>query len=355
MLAMEASELERLKSDITSLIDHLPNHANGRLIRQVLETIVNMADEQIDRLDWKILASSLLDMERAFQAFYAHQHTRKVTIFGSARTPDDKPDYQMAAEFARRLAAQGFMVMTGAGGGIMEAGNRGAGSEKSIGLNIRLPFEQESNPYVRPDRLISFKYFFTRKLFLLKESDAIVAFPGGFGTQDEVFECLTLIQTGKAEPLPIVFMDYPGNDYWEAWSAYVGKHLLQRGLINRDDTHLYRITDSVDVACATIAQFYRVYHSCRYVDDRLLLRLTTDVTDAVLADLNVTFRDILVRGHIEKVAAGSAVLGEDVTNGLPCLLLHFNQRDLGRLYQLIDAINCADTLRANVPPHPELK
>ncbi|MCS6815669.1 MAG: TIGR00730 family Rossman fold protein, partial [Cyanobacteria bacterium] len=293
---MELSELERLRSDMMALIDQLPHHAHGRLIKQVLSTIVRMSSEHIERLDWKILASSILDMEGAFQTFYAHQHTRKVTIFGSARTPADKPDYQMAVELAQQLAQQGFMVMTGAGGGIMEAGNRGAGVDKSIGLNIRLPFEQESNPYVSPDRLVSFKYFFTRKLFLLKESDAIVAFPGGFGTQDEVFECLTLIQTGKAEPLPIVFMNHPGNDYWDAWSTYVSEHLLKRRLINREDTHLYRITNSTEVACATIAQFYRVYHSCRYIYDRLLLRLNTELPKSVIADLNVTFRDILVDG-----------------------------------------------------------
>jgi uncharacterized protein (TIGR00730 family) len=352
---MDSSELDQLRSRVIALVEQLPDHTNGRLIRQVLDTIVRMADEQIDRLDWKILASSLLDMERAFQAFYTHQHTRKVTIFGSARTPEDKPEYQMAAEFAHRIAQQGFMVMTGAGGGIMEAGNRGAGAEKSIGLNIRLPFEQDSNPYVRPDRLISFKYFFTRKLFLLKESDAIVAFPGGFGTQDEVFECLTLIQTGKAEPLPIVFMDYPGSDYWDAWSAYIGEHLLKRGLVNREDMHLYRITDSLEVACETIAQFYRVYHSCRYVGDRLLLRLNSELPSAVVAELNITFRDILVQGQIEAIAAGAEALGEDATNGLPCLLLHFNQRDLGRLYQLIDAINHAETLPLGDISHPELK
>ena len=351
---MEQEELTALQESLIGLMNQLPSHPQGKYIKQALKTLMRMADAQIDRLDWKILNASLLDMERSFQIFYPVRHIRKVTIFGSARTSSDKPAYQMAFEFADRISQQGFIVITGAGGGIMEAGNKGAGLEQSYGLNIQLPFEQTANPYVLPEHLASFKYFFTRKLFLLKESDALAVFPGGFGTQDELFECLTLIQTGKSEPVPIVLIDQPGGDYWWGWSAYVSEHLLKRGLVSREDTHFYTITDSLEVACETIVQFYRIYHSCRYVGNDLLIRLNCELSDQAVRNLNLQFSDILVGGDIEKISPRPETF-EDSTNGFPCLLLQFNQRDLGRLYQLIHAINYSETLSAEDLAHPELK
>ena len=203
---------------------------------------MRLASSEIDRLDWKILSASLADMERGLKLFHTYRHVRKITIFGSARTPSDSPEYQMAANFARYVTNLGFMVMTGGGGGIMQAGNEGAGRENSFGLNIQLPFEQEANPFIQGDsKLINFKYFFTRKLFLLKESDAIALFPGGFGTQDEAFECMTLSQTGKFGPVPLVLIDPPGGDYWQAWSNYIHEHLLQKGLISPEDPSLYTV------------------------------------------------------------------------------------------------------------------
>ncbi|MBV9385197.1 MAG: LOG family protein [Chroococcidiopsidaceae cyanobacterium CP_BM_ER_R8_30] len=346
--------LESLRADITELIDQLPTLKHRQLIQQALATIVRMASSETDRLDWKILSASLADMEQGFQIFYPYRNVRKITIFGSARTSAEQPEYQIAVEFARRVTQLGFMVMTGGGGGIMQAGNEGAGREHSFGLNIRLPFEQEANPFIIGDsKLINFKYFFTRKLFLLRESDAVALFPGGFGTQDEAFECMTLSQTGKFGPVPLVLIDRPGGDYWRAWSEYIHKHLVQQGLINPEDPSLYTITDNLDVACDAITRFYQVYHSSRYVNDKLVIRLRRDLSDADVEQLNANFSDILVKGRIEKSRALPQET-QDETVMLPRLVLYFNQRDLGRLYQLIAAINQID-VPSKAGVHPERK
>ena len=231
------------------------------------------------------------------------------------------------------------MVITGGGGGIMQAGNEGAGAGQSFGLNIHLPFEQGANDHIEgQDKLVTFKYFFTRKLFFLKESDALAVFPGGFGTQDEIFECLTLIQTGKSTPIPIVLIDKAGGDYWKNWVSYVEKNLLGQGLISRDDLSLFTVTDRLDVAYDAIASFYQVYHSSRYVDELLVIRLKSDLSDEAVHELNERFSDILVKGNIEKSSALPQEL-KDETSTLPRLTLHFNQRDLGRMYEMIRAIN----------------
>jgi hypothetical protein len=294
-------------------------------------------------------------MERGLKLFHTYRHVRKVTIFGSARTPPESPEYQMAAEFARYVTKLGFMVMTGGGGGIMQAGNEGAGRENSFGLNIQLPFEQEANPFIVGDpKLINFKYFFTRKLFLLRESDAIALFPGGFGTQDEAFECMTLSQTGKFGPVPLVLIDRPGGDYWQAWSNYIQEHLMQKGLISPDDSSLYTVTDNLDVACNAITGFYQVYHSSRYVREKLVIRLKSEISDAEVEQLNVNFSDILIKGRIEKSKALPQE-AQDETVGLPRLVLYFNQRDLGRLYQMIATINQMGTPSLETTAHPERK
>lgn len=346
--------LDSLQLEIGELLQQLPTMKHAGLIRRALSTLVRIAQDEKDRLDWKILAASLEDLEQGFESFYAHRHIRKVTIFGSARIQEEHPEYHMAREFAQCMSQQGFMVMTGAGGGIMQAGNEGAGPGRSFGLNIRLPFEQEANPYIAgSDKLIYFKYFFTRKLFLLRESDAIALFPGGFGTQDEAFECLTLTQTGKYGPAPLVLIDRPGGTYWHAWNDYIHKHLLSSGLISPDDPSIYTITDRLDVACSAIANFYRVYHSSRYVREKLVLRLKSELTDGHVETLNQEFRDIVVHGRIEKSQALPEELGDE-TGPMPRLVFHFNQRDLGRLYQMISTIN---EMGAPAPEskHPEQK
>ncbi|MEH2164630.1 MAG: LOG family protein [Nostoc sp.] len=347
--------LESLQADIAELIARLPTLKNRQLIQQALATIVRLADTEIERLDWKILSAALADMERGFQLFYDYRHVRKVTIFGSARLAPDRPEYQIALEFARTISQLGFMVMTGGGGGIMQAGNEGAGRENSFGLNIQLPFEQEANPFIEGDpKLINFKYFFTRKLFLLKESDAIALFPGGFGTQDEAFECMTLTQNGKFGPVPLVLIDRPGGDYWRSWSKYIDQQLVENGLVSPEDPSLYTVTDNLDVACNAITCFYQVYHSCRYVSNQLVIRLKTDISDVLVKQLNADFSDILVKGQIEKSQALPQE-AQDETAELPRLILYFNQRDLGRLYQMIATINQMGNPSPEDVAHPERK
>ncbi|AFZ27799.1 putative Rossmann fold nucleotide-binding protein [Cylindrospermum stagnale PCC 7417] len=347
--------LESLQADIAELIDRLPTLKNRQLIQQALATIVRLADSEIERLDWKILSAALADMERGFQLFYAYRHIRKVTIFGSARLAPETPEYHMALQFARAVSQLGFMVMTGGGGGIMQAGHEGAGRENSFGLNIQLPFEQQANPFIDGDpKLIHFKYFFTRKLFLLKESDAVALFPGGFGTQDEAFECMTLSQTGKFGPVPLVLIDSPGGDYWLSWSQYIDQQLVQKGLVSPEDPSLYTVTDNLEVACNAITRFYQVYHSSRYVGEQLVIRLSKDLSAAEVEQLNANFNDILVKGRIEKSIALPQE-GQDETVELPRLVLYFNQRDLGRLYQMIAAINQMVTPSTEEAVHPERK
>lgn len=345
---------DSFQAELTELIEQLPTLKHRQLIQQSLATIIRLAGSDIDRLDWKILSASLADMEQGLQLFHTYRHVRKVTIFGSARTSPESPEYLMAVDFARCVTQLGFMVMTGGGGGIMQAGNEGAGRENSFGLNIRLPFEQEANPFITGDpKLINFKYFFTRKLFLLRESDAVALFPGGFGTQDEAFECMTLSQTGKFGPVPLVLIDRPGGDYWRAWSEYIHEHLVQKGLISPEDPSLYTVTDNLNVACDAITNFYQVYHSSRYVSDKLVIRLKSGLSDAGIEQLNTDFSDILVKGRIERSQALPQE-AQDETVELPRLVLCFNQRDLGRLYQLIATINELGT-PTPAAAHPERK
>jgi uncharacterized protein (TIGR00730 family) len=328
-----------LQEELADIVTQLPTLEHGELIQQILETVVRMIGREADRLDWKILNYALLDMEKGFQGFFPFRHVRKIAIFGSARTPTTQPDYQLAWAFGQRAAQLGFMVMTGAGGGIMQAGNEGAGLDHSFGLNIQLPFEQGANPVMEgSDRLLSFKYFFTRKLFFLRETDAVALFPGGFGTQDEAFETLTLVQTGKTPPIPIVMIDHPGGDYWTGWDHYIRSNLLDRGLISADDPSIYTITDSLDQAWEAITSFYRVFHSIRYVGEKLIIRLNCHLREGSLDILNSKFSDIITHGRFEQSIALPEEVGDE-TEGLPRLMLNFNHRDFGRLYQLIYTIN----------------
>lgn len=347
--------IAKLQADLNHLISQLPQSPHGDVILKAINSLLAISQSEVERLDWKILSGALQDMSRAFPALYPHRHVRKVSIFGSARTPQDQPEYRMAKDFAKAIVDKGFMVITGAGPGIMQAGNEGAGPDNSFGLNIQLPFEQGSNPFIEDDpKLVSFKYFFTRKLFFLKESDAIALFPGGFGTLDEAFETITLIQTGKSLPIPLVMIDAPGGDYWRSWERYVTEHLIHKGLVSSDDSSLFTITDRIDVACDVITSFYRVYHSSRYVGEQLVLRLKSKLSADAMLELNDRFGDILVKGAIEQTTALPQEL-QDETANLPRLVLHFNQRDLGRLYQLIWAINRLGSEADEGLLHPEWK
>ena len=346
---------EILDRQIDKLLDNLAKHPHRKLIQRSLKVLLRIADSDTERLNWKILTASLEDLEQGFKKFYPYRHTRKIAIFGSARTSPQQTEYKMAVEFARCMTQAGFMVITGAGGGIMQAGNEGAGRANSFGLNIRLPFEQGANAAIEgDDKLINFKYFFTRKLFFLRESDAIALFPGGFGTQDEAFETLTLCQTGKYGPVPLVLVDRPGGDYWHSWNDYICQQLKERGLISPEDPSLYTITDNLATACQTIENFYRVYHSSRYVGELFVIRLKLQLSEEVVEQLNDEFADILSRGKISQVGALPEERQDPEIIDLPRLTLYFNQKSLGRLYQLIARVNsCGDSCDAT--EHPEVK
>ncbi|MDA0833758.1 MAG: TIGR00730 family Rossman fold protein [Planctomycetota bacterium] len=310
------------------------------LIQELRETVDKLERDHASRGDLKILSRSLKELRYAFKVFSRYRHCRKVTVFGSARTPADHPAYLHSQEFGRVMAEAGWMVLTGAGSGIMEGAHVGAGTAMSMGVNILLPFEQEANSIILNDeKLIHLKYFFTRKLLFVKEVHAVVVFPGGFGTQDEAFETLTLVQTGKRDLMPIVFIDEPGGTYWSGWQTYVDEHLLQTGMISPPDTSLYRITSNISEAAEEISQFYRVYHSMRYLHDRLVLRLNSEPNDDVLRTLNNEFGDLLESGTIERATAHRFEADDREAADLPRIAFHFDRRHVGRLRQLIDTLN----------------
>jgi uncharacterized protein (TIGR00730 family) len=311
-----------------------------QLVQQIRETADKLIRDNATRGDVKLLTTALKELRYSFKIFAAYRHVRKVTVFGSARLPPGDPAYQLAVEFGRRVAEAGFMVITGAASGIMEAGHVGAGQEKSIGVNIMLPFEQEANSIIRGDqKLLHLKYFFTRKLLFVKEADAVALFPGGFGTQDEGFEALTLAQTGKSHLFPIVMVDEPGGDYWVKWLAFITDVLLKRQLISPPDMALFKVTSSVDEAVAEVVNFYRVYHSMRYVGRDLVLRMKNWLPEALLKQINQEFADIVVTGGFEQVTALPPEANDAQAANLPRLLFHFDRRNLGRLRMLIDLIN----------------
>lgn len=319
--------------------------ANGRprrsedLIQQIKEYADKLASDGTSRGDVKILSRTLRELRYAFKVFSPYRRQRKVTIFGSARTKSDHPAYRQAVEFAREIAGQGWYVVTGAASGIMEAGHVGAGRERSMGLNIMLPFEQSANSVIHGDpKLVHMKYFFTRKLMFVKECDAVVCLPGGFGTLDEAMEVLTLLQTGKRDMVPVVLLNAPGQRFWEGWQTFV-EHLLAEGLISPDDRSLYKITDDCRTAIEEVLQFFRVYHSMRYVKTRLVLRLLRPLAAESVADLNRRFTDIIASGQIEQSGPLAEEEDEPELSALPRLSFHFNRHGFGRLRQLIDAVN----------------
>lgn len=317
--------------------------ADGRaqLIAEIKETADKLDRDQASRGDLKLLSRALKELRYAFKIFTPYRRTKKVTVFGSARTPSNHPEYLESVEFGRRMAEAGWMVVTGAGGGIMEGAHVGAGQAMSMGVNIMLPFEQEANPIInRDEKLVTFRFFFTRKLMFVKEVHAVVLFPGGYGTQDELFEVLTLVQTGKRDMLPIVCVDAPGGTYWTAWLDFIREQLLSRQLISPHDLSLLKVTDSVDDAVHEIMRFYSVYDSMRYIREKLVLRLHSPIGDELLDKLNAEFSDILDSGRIERVDAHPFELDEEHLLNHSRLSLHFNRRDAARLRQLIDMINC---------------
>jgi uncharacterized protein (TIGR00730 family) len=315
-----------------------------RLIDEIEAEVRNIASGGASIGDLKIVARSLKEMRAAFDLFAPYQGTRKVATFGSARTRENDAIFRTAEAFARGIADAGFMVITGAGGGIMEACQRGAGRARSFGVNIRLPFEQAANAVIHGDaKLLLFNYFFTRKLFFIKEAHAVALFPGGFGTHDEGFEVLTLLQTGKCQPIPLVLLDRPRGTYWKTWHQYVRDHLLRREMISPEDLALYKVTDSCEEAVAEITRYYRVYHSARYVRDLLVIRLRHPLPPASVAALGREFGDIIEAGTIEPCPAFAVERDDPATFELPRIAFRFDRRNYGRLRMLIDRINAAPT------------
>jgi uncharacterized protein (TIGR00730 family) len=311
-----------------------------QLVQQLKETADKLVRDHASRADVKLLTTAVRELRYAFKVFAPFRHRRKVSVFGSARLPLDHPACRQATELGRRMAEAGFMVITGAANGIMEAGHIGAGREQSIGVNILLPFEQAANTTIAGDtKLMHLKYFFTRKLLFVKESDAVALFPGGFGTLDEGFEALTLVQTGKSHLFPIVMVDEPGGDYWALWLRHVQDVLLARGLISPSDMALFKVTDSVDEAVREVTDFYRVYNSMRYVGRDMVLRLNRRLDDSLLRRLRTEFADIIRAGTFEQVAALPEEAADSHLAELPRLRFRFDRRNMGRLRQLIDLIN----------------
>ncbi|MAT72941.1 MAG: TIGR00730 family Rossman fold protein [Planctomycetaceae bacterium] len=310
------------------------------LIERIRESADRLHADRTDRGDLKILSRTLRELRYAFKVFAGYRDRKKVTVFGSARTRPEAPAYQQAMDLGAAFAKENWLVITGAGSGIMEAGHRGAGRANSMGLNIMLPFEQSANEVIRDDsKLVNMKYFFTRKLMFVKECHAVVCLPGGFGTMDEALEVLTLVQTGKRDLVPIVLLDEPGGSYWKDWHAYVQKHLLGDGMISPEDFSLYKVTDRVKQALDESLTFYRVYNSQRYVRKHLVFRLNQRLTDEQLATVNEQYADILADGAFAQRDALKEEADDTTVAELPRLVFHFNRRSYGRLRQLIDALN----------------
>ena len=327
-------------TEIENLLNGMDLGRNRRLARQLVESALALIDDQPTVLDLKIAGAALEEMREAFKMFAPFRDVPKVTIFGSARTQMADPLYMQARDVAAQLAGSGWMVVTGAGPGIMQAGMEGAGRDKSIGVSIRLPFEQGANPIISGDvKYVSMKYFFTRKLMLIKESRGFVCLPGGFGTLDETFELLTLTQTGKGLPVPIVFLDTPGDNYWETVHDFVGRQLVERGLVAATDTELYLVTDKCQEAVDEVIGFYRNYDSIRYVGHVIVMRLRQAPTDEQLASLNDRFGSFCAPGGIVRATPFEPERKENDKLDLPRITFTLSNHSSGVLREVINTVN----------------
>jgi uncharacterized protein (TIGR00730 family) len=323
------------------------------LIDRIRKSADKLEADQTSRGDLKILSRTLRELRYAFKVFAPYRAQRKVTIFGSARVTKEAAIYQQAVALGRAMAAKDWLVVTGAASGIMEAGHVGAGRDHAMGLNIMLPFEQAANEVIRGDhKLVNMKYFFTRKLMFVKECDAVVCLPGGFGTLDEAMEVITLLQTGKRELVPVVLLDEPGGSYWRDWQAFVQRRLLEANMISESDFALYKVLHSVDEAVDELLTFYRLFHSMRYVKNHLVFRLQEELHPSLLEAINLDFADILAGDQFHQRPALPEESDEPHLAHLPRLVFHFNRRSLGRLRQLVDAVN-RGTVVAEGAPDPE--
>lgn len=324
--------------DLTAMVGDV---AHPELVREMIIAALKAGTEDARREDMRLMNYTMKEMRFTSKIFGAYRNVRKVTVFGSARTKPDEPVYEIAQQFGKKLADAGYMVITGAGGGIMQAANEGAGPERSFGVNIVLPFEQKPNPVLEGNpRLITYRYFFNRKVAFVKEAHAIALFPGGFGTLDEAMETLTLVQNGKHSPLPLLLIDEPGGTYWLRWDKFLRHELLSEGYISESDFDLFELVDSVDTAVEKISHFYRRYHSLRYVKGKLVIRMSSPLEESFVNDLKDEFSDLLSASG--DMVTGSALpyeVDEPEILHLPRLIVDFNRKDFGRLRKLINEIN----------------
>ncbi|QPJ65025.1 MAG: TIGR00730 family Rossman fold protein [Candidatus Nitrohelix vancouverensis] len=331
---------EKANQLIDELVALVGNHRCKEWLRQIISTVVKMGAEHDDRGDYKLMNTTVKELRRAFRIFIPYRETRKVSVFGSSRTPETDPAYHLAKAFAQKITSQGYMVVSGGGPGIMAAANEGAGRERSFGINIKLPFEQSANRFICDDvKSIHFKYFFTRKLFFIKESSATVVFPGGFGTLDEGFESLTLLQTGKCLPRPIILVEPEGGSYWSHWLNAIELSLSATGFISTNDSKLIRVTHSADEAAQMICDFYHVYHSLRYLHKQTLLKFTAPLPQNLIQYLNDTYSDLLSSGSIASADPFPEEIENDEDTELFRLVFHFDKISFGRLVEMIWDIN----------------
>ena len=343
MPPQDSSESSGKKSSEQVIQELVSGVASGRsadLLASMIQTALQLGRDKASLADLKLIGRSMHEIRRAASVFQKYSGVRKVAVFGSARTRAEDPDFRLAREFARRIVAENFMIITGGGNGIMGAAQQGAGADNSFGLNIRLPFEQKPNTVIEGDpKLIDFNYFFARKLSFVKETSAFVLFPGGFGTMDEGFEVLTLLQTGKTSLVPIILMDRQNGFYWETWRRFLDNDLLELGLISRSDFHLFTITHDIDRAVHEIKHFYKIFHSYRWVQNEMIIRLQQRLTPLALAELNDQFGHLLISGHIVQREALPEEADELAIANLPRLVLTPNKHDFAMLRLLINAIN----------------
>ncbi len=340
------SQIKQLLTPFTDELDH-------RLLTELVVSVYRLGEDGSSTGDLKILNAALKELRYAFKIFRPYRSIRKVAMFGSARLPREHPAYAVAQTFGQLMAAAKWMVITGAASGIMKAGHEGAGRSASFGLNIRLPFEQAPNLIIAKDaKLVNCKYFFTRKLLFIKESHATVLFPGGFGTLDEGFESLTLVQTGKSDPRPIVFVDPPRGSFWKPLLRFFDRQLISSGMVSPTERSIYHLAHSAEEACDQILGFYSVYHSLRYVGERLVLRLQEPLPANAVTRLTREFRDLLSSGAIEQGTSLAEEADEPQLQKLPRLILHFNRHNYGRLIQLIHRINALGTPPSRPAPPP---
>jgi len=336
----EDLDQELFEQRVLALVNDWNCAGKEKQIAELITTALKLGHDGAGEAELKLINRSLKEMRRANNVFRPHVHRRKVAVFGSARTDPEEPEFKAAEEFARRMVDHEFMTITGAGPGIMEAAQKGATAANSFGLQIRLPFEEGANKYIARDKkLINFNYFFTRKLSFVKEANAVALFPGGFGTMDEGFEVMTLIQTGKAIIYPIVMVDAPGGSYWKTYLQFIREHLFRLGLISEEDFSLFKVTDSVEEAIDEIVGFYKVFNSYRYVREKLVIRLNHKLTKSALAEIQGEFNDLLISGDFVLGGALRAERDEVGLAKLPRLIAHVNRRKYGRIRELINAIN----------------